>query len=189
MKRHFSDYQFYFYATRKSLKEGAIPTLNLPHNLPIITSPPRLTITIKKREESSATQVLSSSAQFYKDFLQFKQRIVKLQINDTWSINLQDNYAIITFLSETHFVPKYELFVDQSLRFTLIIYVWMLPEVHNLYLKLEKSLYNLSLSNLIREIEHLNLCVGITQPNPSFLVNFQKHIVPRKFDFSAFSND
>ena len=47
----------------------------------------------------------------------------------------------------------------------------------------------MSLSNLIREIEHLNLCVGITQPDPSFLVNFQKHIVPRKFDFSAFSND
>ena len=65
----------------------------------------------------------------------------------------------------------------------------MLREGHNLYLKFEKSLYNLSLSNLIREIEHLNLCVGITQPDPSFLVNFQKHIVPRKFDFSAFSND
>ena len=41
----------------------------------------------------------------------------------------------------------------------------------------------MSLPNLIREIEHLNL------PDPSFLVNFQKHIVPRKFDFSAFSND
>ena len=88
---------------------------------------------------------------------------MKLQINDTWSINLQDNYAILTFLSETHFVPKYELFVDQSLRFTLRIYGWMLPEDHNLYLKFETSLYNLSLSNLIREIEHLNLCVGITQ--------------------------
>ena len=76
--------------------------------------PPRSTITIKKREESSATQVLSSSsALFCKDFLQFKQRIVKLQINDTWSINLQENYAILAFLSETHFVPKYELFVDQ----------------------------------------------------------------------------
>ena len=42
---------------------------------------------------------------------------------------------------------------------------------------------------MIREIEHLNLCVGITQPDPSFLVNFQKHNVPRTFDFSAFSND
>ena len=29
-ERHFSDYQFYFYATRKSLNEGAISTLNLP---------------------------------------------------------------------------------------------------------------------------------------------------------------
>ena len=125
--RHFSDYQFYFYATRKSLKEGAIPTLNLPQKaIPSMTSPPRSTITITKREESNATQVLSSSPLFYKDFLQFKQRIVKLQINDTWSINLQDNYAILTFLSETHFVPKDELFVDQSLRFTLRIYGWML---------------------------------------------------------------
>ena len=142
------DHQFYFYATRKSLKEGAVPTLNLPQKgIPSITSPPRSTITIKKREESSATQVLSSSsALFYKDFLQFNQRIVKLQINDTWSINLQDNYAILTFLSEKHFVPKYELFVDQSLRFTLRIYGWMLPEDHKLYLKFEKSLYNLSLS-------------------------------------------
>ena len=113
----------------------------------------------------------------YKFYLQFNQRIVKLQINDTWSINPQDNYAILTFLSETHFVPKYKLFVDQSLRFTLIIYGWMLPEDYNLYLKFEKGLYNLSLSNLIREIEHLNLCVGITQRDPSFLINFQKHIV------------
>ena len=53
-----------------------------------MTSPPRSIITIKKRGESSATQVLSSSALFYKDFRQFKQRIVKHQINDTWNINL-----------------------------------------------------------------------------------------------------
>ena len=42
---------------------------------------------------------------------------------------------------------------------------------------------------MIREIEHLNLCVDITLPDPNFLVNFQKHIVPHKFDFSTFSND
>ena len=83
-ERHFNDYQFYFYATRRSLKEGAIPTLNLPQKaIPPITSPHRPTITITKHEVSSATQVLPSSALFYKDFLQFKQRIVKRQINDT----------------------------------------------------------------------------------------------------------
>ena len=106
-ERHFSDYQFCFYATRKSLKEGAIPTLNLPQKpIPSITSPPHSTITITKHEESSATQVLSSSTLFYKDLLHFKQRVVKLQINDTWSINLQDNYAILTFLSGDTFCTK-----------------------------------------------------------------------------------
>ena len=99
-ERPISDYQFYFYATRKSLKGGAIPTLNLPQKpIPSLTSPHRSIITITKRQDSSATQVLSSSALFYKDFLQSKQRIVKLQINDTWSINLQDNYAIQIYVT------------------------------------------------------------------------------------------
>ena len=99
-ERHVSDYQFYFYATRKSLKKGAIPTLNLPQkDIPSITSPLHSTITITKREESIATQVLSSSALFYKDFLQFKKRIVKLQIKSSrqlCNINILIRYPICT---------------------------------------------------------------------------------------------
>ena len=106
-ERDFSDYQFYFYSTRKSLKEGAIPTLNLPQKaIPSITSPPRPTITIKKRKESSATQVLSSSALFYNDFLQFKQRIVKHQINDNWSINSSRQLCNINILIRDTFCTK-----------------------------------------------------------------------------------
>ena len=161
-----------------------LPQKSYPNTL---ISPPRSTITIKKREENSTTQVSSSSSSLlcYKDFLQFKQRILKLQMSHTWDINLQENFVVLTFLSQAHFVPKYELFVDQSLHFTLRIYGWMLPDNHSLYLKFERNLYNLSLSNLIREIEHLNLCIGITQPDPNHLINFQKHIVPRKFDFAV----
>ena len=65
----------------------------------------------------------------------------------------------------------------------------MLPDNHSLYLKFERNLYNLSLSNLIRETEHLNVCIGITQPDPNHLINFQKHIVPRKFDFTVFNKN
>ena len=65
----------------------------------------------------------------------------------------------------------------------------MLPEDHTVYSNFNRSLYNLTLSNLVREIEHLNLCIGITQPDPSYLNNFHKLFIPRKFDFSAFNND
>ena len=62
-EKHFSEDQFYIYPTRKSLKEGAIPSLNLPQNSISFTSPHCSAMTIKKFE-GSCTKDLSSSSSY-----------------------------------------------------------------------------------------------------------------------------
>ena len=75
------------------------------------------------------------------------------------------------------------------MNFTLRVFGWMLNNDHTLHNKYKQSFYNISLSNFIQEIEQHSLCIGITQPDHNSIINFQKHVIPRKFDFSTFRHN
>ena len=191
-ERHFSPEQIWVYPTRKSLKEGALPHLNLPQKTARSSSKVRSTSVIQKREEFSLFQELSppiSPSTVYKNFIDFKDRITKLSLDDSWhiDINNESNLVIITCISTGHILPLFEIYVDQTLAFTLRVYGWLLPEDHELYLSHKRSFLNITLSNFIIELKQKNiLCEGITTPDPSKEINFQKHVVPKIFDYSSF---
>ena len=82
-ERHFSPEQIWKYPSRKVLKDGALPSLNLPEKS-IASSKSSHTITRptssnKKREEhlESATLSPPPPSYIYKDFQDFKDRITK----------------------------------------------------------------------------------------------------------------
>ena len=55
-ERHFSPMQCWVYSKSKKLKDGELPTLNIPKkSMDSFTSPPRTTISISKREGISTT--------------------------------------------------------------------------------------------------------------------------------------
>ena len=186
-ERHFSDDQFYVYDTRKKLKEGEIPKLNLPKKSCAATSTTsRSTSSIQKRDELSMLLELSPPTTFpdvYKDFKDFQSRVVKLSLGSSWEVNIKDSHCTIICYSPEHCVPKFEIFVDQSLSYTVRIFGWTLLEDHEIYSSYNKTFKNVTLSNFIFHLEKFVLCDGITTPDPSKEISFQKHIIPKVFDY------
>ena len=93
-ERHFLPEQVWKYPSRKVLKDGALSSLVLPGKS-IASSKSSHTITrptssIQKREEhlESATLSPPPPSYIYKDCQDFKDRIIKLSLNDLWQFEL-----------------------------------------------------------------------------------------------------
>ena len=119
-EKHFRKDQLYFYPTRKALKEGVHPTVNLP--VKSIVSPPtvpRSTADVAKRELHNFDNGLSSPPVVYPNFTNFKQHIFKLKFPESWGIVITDSLVTISCLSPEYVLPKFKIFVESSLRFTV----------------------------------------------------------------------
>ena len=110
-------------------------------------------------------------------------------MNNCWQIDIQDTLVIITSTSVEHILPKYEIFVDQSLGFSVRVYGWLLPDDHELYSSFNRSFFNVTLTNFIFELSKHFLCEGITTPDPCKEINFQKHVIPKKFNYLSFQQN
>ena len=93
---------------------------------------------------------------------------------------------IATFKSTNHVLPKFEVFIDNTLTFSLRVYGWMLSQNHELYSKFNKSFHNVTFSYVRQFI----LCKGISTPDPEKLLNCQKtcsqNLVPTPFFLKHF---
>lgn len=193
-ERHFSSEQYYTYPTRKALKEGELPTLNLPNKSHGCTSATRSTLAIEKRLEIQTLQELSpplSTPNVYKDFNEFFLRISKLSLSSCWNINnsKENNLILISCVSPDHIIPKYEIFVDETLSFSVRVFGWMLCDDHELYQICERSFLNITLSNFIARLNQFKLCCGVITPDMEKELNCRKHIVPKVFDYFQYKNN
>ena len=82
-----------------------------------------------------------------------------------------------------HVLPKFEVFIDNTLTFSLRVYGWMLPENHELYSKFNKSFHNVTSSNFAAYVRQFILCKGISTPDLEKLLNCQKHVMPKYFNY------
>ena len=71
---------------------------------------------------------------------------LKLSLGSCWEVNIQNTSAVITCVYSEYLTPKFEIFVDQSLSFTVIrTFGWMLSEDHELYAMYDRSFLNVTL--------------------------------------------
>ena len=134
------------------MKDDVIPSLNLP--IKSIVSPPvppRPLTVVKKREENQIMHQVLEQSQFpdtcYSSFFQFKSRLSKLKLAHPWFISYSDSLVTINCPTTDTLLPKYEIFVEPSLRFTLRSFGWMLEKEHELYTRYDRSFVNVTLSN------------------------------------------
>ena len=71
-----------------------------------------------------------------------------------------------TLKSTNHVLPKFEVFIDNTLTFSLRVYGWMLPENNELYSKFNKSFHDATFSNFAAHVRQYILCKGISIPDP-----------------------
>ena len=116
-ERHFTADQIYVYASRKSLKEGALPTLNLPHpSTNANATNNRSKGAIEKREEYALS------------FEEFKQRIKNLTLNKFLNIAIQEDLVTATFATTNYILSTYQILVNNVLHFAFFVLSWILPK-------------------------------------------------------------
>ena len=93
----------------------------------------------------------------------------------------------ITCPSTDTLLPKYDIFVEPSLRFTKRVFGWMLDKDHELYTRYDRSFLHITLSNFLRDIENYALCQGIKIPDTKAALNLKKHVISKIFSFSEYT--
>ena len=59
-----------------------------------------------------------------------------------WQVSSPSNYLSFYFYDQVYSVPNYEIYVDESLKFTLRCLLWSVPANHDLYKQYEQSVKN-----------------------------------------------
>ena len=84
-------------------------------------------------------------------------------------------------------LPEFELMIDDSLGFTISVYGWLLSEDHEIHTTNLKSVCNITVSELLRNINSLYICPGVELFELSR--NIVHHLIPKSIDPLFIDND
>ena len=156
--------------TRKTLRTGAVPTLNLPikshaskqsDDLP--PTPPREYLTLHVDDKAKPT-VSSVCKPCFKNVGDFIKHIDSLQLSGWTRPTKEDNSSIVfSMFDGIHHLLKYQVTVDSSLRFSVSLYVWFLPDNHPNYLTHKRSVRFTTAFPLLSQVQELQLCADLSK--------------------------
>ena len=164
---------------------GVIPTLNLPVKSFPSTKTARATTSIEKRSAAASSQATqpTTKTSCYKSFNDFITRISSLKLSSNWVIMNYVDQVVIYFQDNEHKIPKFEIYVNSSLNYNILVYNWHLSSEHELIKRYNGSMQNITLSSLISELtKNLVVCKGVTEYKSENLVH---HVIPKHFEESA----
>ena len=152
-QRHFREDQYQRHESRVTLNPGEVPTLNLPVKSFTTTttqSAPRESFTSVLQKRSLCNNEDSPQQhECYKSFSELSNRVKSLKLEGWQWTSFQDHLKFFNIV-DTFAVPKYEIFVDQELEFTIRIFLWKLPSNHDIYNTYNKSLKSETISELLK---------------------------------------
>ena len=143
--------------TKKKPKFGALPKLNMPKKSHESSKPsPRPERSVVKCNEGP----LPHSC--YKGFSELCQRVKSLKSLGDWSLKIFEDKIVLKKTVHPYVLPRLEIIMDDSLGFTVKVFGSYLPEDHPLYLDYRRTVRNITVSNLIRQLEGYRLCDGVS---------------------------
>lgn len=77
-------------------------------------------------------------------------------------------------------LPEIELMIDDSLGFSISVYGWLLPEDHGIFTTNLRSVCNITVSDLIKSINSLQICPGVEPYELSSKI--VHHSIPKPVD-------
>ena len=98
--------------------------------------------------------------------------MAKLSLGNIWKVEVTENLVYASFQSTNHILPKFDIFVDERLYFSVRVYGWMLPDNHEIYSMHSRSFMNVTFSNVTLSLGQLHLCNGMQTPDPGKAMNF-----------------
>ena len=145
--------------SKKQLVHGAVPTQNLP-----VKSSDFFIAKPEKKGTKASIYCTGKNISFHNNVLQESyrtgQQSEKACVKWLVCIICTENAVRIWKVDIPFIVPTYDIQIDDSLGFTLIVHGWFIPEDHIIYKNNKRSLRNITVSYLIKEIVQLKVCVG-----------------------------
>ena len=173
-------------SSRKSLKDGALPTLFLPEkSVQTKKSEQRNIEAIRKRNVVSSEPPVVQRKVYYNNLDDVEIAISCLKAQ-SWEFTISPKSVKICKHHKTYILPMFEIFIDSSLSFTVRVNGWLLPDDHLIYKENLRSVRHLTLSRLMLLLEGHGICQGIEQLSMHFSSTV-KHVLPKHFDM--FSNE
>lgn len=134
--------------TKNKPKFGALPKLNMPKKSHESSKPsPRPERSVVKFNEGP----LPHSC--YKGFSELCQRVKSLKSLGDWSLKIFEDKIVLKKTVHPYVLPRLEIIMDDSLGFTVKVFGSYLPEDHPLYLDYRRTVRNITVSNLIRQLK------------------------------------
>ena len=140
---------------------GSLPTLNLPiKSFPSSTPTERSTTSIQKRLATTIYTVTPPvQSDCYKSFEDFLNRIQKLKLPPSWEICLNNpDFVIIKFIDTCFSIPKFQIFVQKSLCYKVLVFNWKIQESNNILRYTNFNFKNIHLSSLVTTLQGIFLC-------------------------------
>ena len=162
--------------TKRKLRFGVLPKRQMPTKSHQSSQP------TPRHERSVVKEVVETPASttFYSTFQEFSQRAKSLKTICDWISKFSVDRAVFKKMAEPYMLPQLEIIVDDSLGFTVKVYGCYLVEDHPLYLQYRRYMQNVTMSNLVKELEGYKLCSGVqTLELTSKLFH---HVVPINHD-------
>ena len=115
----------------------------------------------------------------YRSFDEVAERAKKLVLRD-WNLICSESKIQISKYEVPYLMPKFDIFIDSSLAFSLLVFGWLLAEDSSIYKDYTRSLRNITISDLIKRIEGQVLCQG--HSSDAFSGLSTRHIIPCRVD-------
>ena len=78
------------------------------------------------------------------------------------------------------YIPRFELCVEHTLEFTILLYAFLLTDTHFVYKENNRSVRNISIPSLLEQISKCLICVGVKENLSNCII----HSIPLKIDSS-----
>ena len=172
--------------TKKKLIPPALPTLNMPqkmHTKETVSRPHRSIV------QENLPDVLENRS-YYNDLSDVIKWVVNLDSLTNWDTKVSPSEVALSKSSQylKLLLPELTILIVDGLGFTIKVYNCLLPEDHNIYRDNRRSLKNITVSDLVKTIEKLNICPGIDfVKHNDARINF--HVIPLIDDTDCQSDD
>ena len=162
--------------TKKKLRFRALPKRQMPRKSHQSSQP------TPRHERSVVKDVVEipASTSFYSTFQEFSQQATNLKTICDWMSKFSVDKAVFKKMTEPYMLPQLEIIVDDGLGFTVKVYGCYLVEDHPLYLEYRRSMQNVTMSNLVKELEGYKLCNGVQ--TLELTSKLFRHVVPIDHD-------
>ncbi len=111
----------------------------------------------------------------YRNFKELCSRTEKLKLK-SWQFQLQEGSISLIFYLKEYAIPKYEINIDENLRFTCSVFGWLLPNEHEIYANVDRNMKNITVSDLLCKVETMQICGGVKMKDEQLV----DHSVPLK---------